>query len=416
MKTPNIFYGWWIVLATSLIHCWGAGTFFYGFTAFFNPLVDEFGWSYSATSVAASIRSIEGGIASPLVGIAADRFGARRLLLFGSIVTGFGFLLFSQINSLASFYLVFFLLSIGSSFLFPVPGWTAVVGWFDKKRGLALGILSGAIGVGGCFVYLTNTLIVLYGWRTALVIIACGMWGIGIPCALVVRHRPESYGLTQDGAPPEPSDPKTTSNGSRRTPGTQQGYSLRQAMKTQAYWGIAFATTISAGSVHAVVVHVMPHLISLDFTRQKAGLAAALIVIISVLGRFGMGWYSSRIDSRKLLAFAFVLQGLGLIFLAGALNVWWVFAFIATLGPGYGGVITLRLTVQAQYFGNAAFGAIQGSFMAIMMAGTISSPLLTGLCFDLLGSYKTAWFILAGMNLAVIPLILKIKPPESLDA
>ncbi len=415
MKTQKIFYGWWIVLATSLIHCWGAGTFFYGFTAFFNPLVDEFAWSYSATSVAASIRSIEGGIASPLVGLAADKFGARRLLLFGSIVTGFGFLLFSQINSLASFYLVFFLLSIGSSFLFPVPGWTAVVGWFDKKRGLALGILSGAIGVGGCFVYLTNTLIVLYGWRTALVFIAFGMWGIGIPCALVVRHRPEPYGLTKDG---EPQAPLTAQKAgpSQELPVADTSFSLRQAMKTQAYWGIAFATTISSGSVHAVVVHVMPHLISLDYTRQKASLAAALIVIVSVLGRFGMGWYSSRIDSRKLLAFAFVLQGLGLIFLAGSLNVWWVFAFIATLGPGYGGVITLRLTVQAQYFGNAAFGAIQGSLMAIMMAGTISSPLLTGLCFDLLGSYKTAWFILAGMNLAVIPLILKIKPPERLDA
>ena len=65
----NIFYGWWIVLAASLIHLWGAGTFFHSFMAFFNPLVEEFGWSYAATSFAASIRSTEGGIASPLVGL-----------------------------------------------------------------------------------------------------------------------------------------------------------------------------------------------------------------------------------------------------------------------------------------------------------------------------------------------------------
>jgi len=74
----KIFYGWWMVLATSLIHFWGAGTFFYSFTAFFNPIVDEFGWSYAAVSFAASLRSIEGGIAMPLVGVAADRYGARR--------------------------------------------------------------------------------------------------------------------------------------------------------------------------------------------------------------------------------------------------------------------------------------------------------------------------------------------------
>ena len=75
----KIFYGWWIVLATSLIHFWGAGTFFYSFTAFFNPIVNELGWSYAATSFAASLRSIEGGLASPIVGFAADRWGSRRV-------------------------------------------------------------------------------------------------------------------------------------------------------------------------------------------------------------------------------------------------------------------------------------------------------------------------------------------------
>ena len=410
----KIFYGWWIVMATSLIHFWGAGTFFYSFTAFFNPLVDEFDWSYSAISLAASIRSIEGGIASPLVGLAADRFGARRILLFGSLVSGLGFMLFSRIDSLLGFYLVFLLLSIGSSFLFPVPGWTAVAGWFDKKRGLALGILSTAIGVGGGLVYGVNTLIALYGWRSALVIIGVGMWVIGIPCALLVRHRPEPYGLAVDGeirTGPDRLD-QADSSGSGGVP--KQEFTLGQAVRTRTYWGIAFATTMSAGSVHAVVVHVMPHLISFDFNRGQASLAAALIVVVSILGRFGMGWYSNRIDSRKLLAVSFVLQALGLLFLAGARNVWWVLAFVATLGPGYGGVITLRLTLQAQYFGRQAFGAIQGSLMAVMMIGTISSPLLTGVCFDYFGSYELAWFVMAGLNLAVIPLILKIRAPGSL--
>ena len=83
ITTKKIFFGWWIVLATSLIHFWGAGTFFYSFTAFFNPIVDEFGWSYAAVSLAASIRSIEGGIATPFVGFAADRYGASRLSPLG---------------------------------------------------------------------------------------------------------------------------------------------------------------------------------------------------------------------------------------------------------------------------------------------------------------------------------------------
>lgn len=410
----RVFYGWWVVLATSLIHFWGAGTFFYSFTAFFNPLVEEFGWSYSATSVAASIRSIEGGIASPLVGLAADRFGARRLLLFGSVVSGLGFVLFSRIDSLLSFYAVFLFLSIGTSFLFPVPGWTAVAGWFIRKRGTAIGILSAAIGLGGCLIYAVNALIALYGWRTALVIIGIGMWGIGIPCSLVVRHRPEPYGMAPDGENLHASEQdENRRSGEGPTPVFDKSLSLSKAMKTQAYWGIAMAVTVSAASVHAVVVHVMPHLISVGFTRGNASLAAALIVFVSIAGRFGMGWSSNHMDSRKLLAFSFTLQAVGLMLLAGATNVWWVVAFVATLGPGYGGVITLRLTLQAQYFGREAFGAIQGSFMAIMMVGTISSPLLTGMCFDHFGHYRLAWLVMAGVHLAVIPLVLKIKPPQS---
>ena len=257
----KIFYGWWIVLATSLIHLWGAGTFFYSFTAFFNPLVEEFGWSYSATSVAASIRSIEGGIASPLVGLATDRFGPRRLLFFGSVVSGLGFVLFSRIDSLWSFYTVFLFLSIGTSFLFPVPGWTAVAGWFIQKRGTAIGILSAAIGLGGGLIYAVNALIALYGWRTALVIIGIGMWVIGIPCSLAVRHRPEPYGLAPDGGKLSESNEEQDGRSMGSTPLFDESFSLRKAMRTQAYWGIAMAVTVSAASVHAVVVHVMPHLI-----------------------------------------------------------------------------------------------------------------------------------------------------------
>ena len=117
----KIFFGWWIVLATSLIHFWGAGTFFYSFTAFFNPIVDELGWSYAAVSLAASIRSIEGGIATPLVGFAADRYGARSLLIIGSVLGGLGFIWLSRIHSIGEFYLIFILLSIGASLLFPGP-------------------------------------------------------------------------------------------------------------------------------------------------------------------------------------------------------------------------------------------------------------------------------------------------------
>jgi sugar phosphate permease len=408
----GIFYGWWVVVATSVIHLWGAGTFYYSFTAFFNPIVDEFGWSYAATSVAASIRSVEAGIASPLVGFAADRFGSRRLLLAGSLLTGLGFILLSHIQSLWSFYLLFIFLSVGSSFLFPVPGWTAVANWFVKKRGTALGILSGAIGLGGGMIYLANTLITLYGWRMTLVFTGIGAWVIGIPLSLVVRHRPEPYGLVPDG---EGSVKPVRASGEGAEKGPETGtedFTLGEALRTRAFWGIALVVTVSAATIHAIIVHVMPYLISVEFSREAASVIASTLVFISITGRFGLGWLSNRFDDRYLLAAGMIMQAAGFLLLTGARDVLWAVLFIVVFGPAYGGVLTLRLTIQAKYFGSRAFGSIQGTLMAIMIIGSISSPLLTGWCYDVYGDYRLAWLVLAAINIAVVPISLKIRRPS----
>jgi sugar phosphate permease len=344
--------------------------------------------------------------------LATDRFGARRLLLIGSVLTGAGFVLFSQIDSLGSFYLVFIFLSVSSSLLFPVPGWTAVAGWFVRKRGTAIGILSAAIGVGGGLIYVVNALIIAWGWRVTLVIIGLGMWVIGIPCSLIVRHRPEPYGLAPDGEKrtiPETGTAGESTGGATDPDGE---FSLRKAMKTRTFWVIALAVTVSAATVHAVTVHVMPYLLSAEFSREAAGLTASLLVFVSIAGRFGLGWFSGRVDSRYLLALGVGLQALGLLFLAWAKGLGWIATFIITFGPGYGGVITLRLTLQAEYFGRRAFGSIQGAFMGLMIIGTMSFPLLTGVCYDFYGNYRPAWLVMAAANFAMVPLALRIKPPK----
>ncbi len=410
----KVFYGWWIVLATSLIHFWGAGTFFYSFTAFFNPIANEFGWSYAAISFAASIRSIEGGIASPIIGFAADRYGPRRLLLIGSLLSGFGFIFLGKINSLGSFYLLFIFLSIGASFLFPVPGWTAVTNWFIIKRGTAIGIVSASIGIGGTLIYFVNWLIGMFGWRDTMAIIGVGMWAIGIPASLIIRHRPEPYNLLPDGE----SFSRPIQSHSEYLSGKDQGgdtvdFSARQAIKTKSFWFVALVVTISAATVHAVMVHIMPYLISVNFSRETASIIAALLVIGSTLGRLTIGWLTARVNSRFLLVLLLALQAIGLIILSRSKTLWQTLLFVGLFGPGYGGLITLRLIIQAEYFGRRAFGTIQGIVMAISIIGTMSFPLLTGLYYDVFGNYRLAWFIMAVMLCGCVPAALKAHPPGS---
>lgn len=410
----KVFYGWWVVLATSLIHLWGAGTFFYSFTAFFNPIVEEFGWSYAATSFAASLRGIEGGIASPLVGLAVDRYGARRLLFLGSILSGLGFIFLSRIQSLWSFYLLFVFLSVGSSLLFPIPGWAAVTNWFVKQRGKALGLLSTAIGMGGMLIYFVNWLIGCCGWRMTMVIIGIGMWVIGIPCSLMVRHSPEPYGLSPDGRTSLKPPLRTPEWVDKKKERGSQEYSAREAMKTHVFWILAVTMTISGGSVHAVFVHIMPYLINMDFNRQIASLVASLLVFISIAGRFGFGTLTHRVNSKYLLALGLLMQTLGLLILFRMQTLWQAMLFIMLFGPGYGGVITLRLTLQAECFGRKAFGTIQGAIMAIMILGTMTGPFLTGMYYDSYGDYRKVWLIMAIAILIVIPLALKADPTQKI--
>jgi len=403
----GVYYGWWIVLATSLIHFWGAGTFFYSFTAFFNPLIDEFGWSYAAISLAASLRAMEGGIASPLVGFATDRLGARRLLILGSLLSGLGFFFLSRIHSLFSFYLWFIFLSVVSSLLFPIPGWTVVANWFTRKRGTALGVLSASIGLGGVLVFLVNWLIVAYGWRRAMVVIAVGMWVIGLPAALAVRKPPRAGRPDQDPEPAgRPEDVPEEIGGAGA-----EDYTVGQAMRTKAFWMISLTVTVSSMAVHTVTVHVMPHLLDAGLERYAASLAASLLVLLSISGRFLLGNLSGRFQARHLLAVGLLLQAAGVLVLALVQTSWGALAFALLFGPGYGGVITIRLVIQAEYFGPRSFGGIQGATMAVNVAGTMVGPVVAGLIRDLRGTYSLAWLVMGAILLAAVPLALAARRP-----
>ena len=111
----KIIYGWWIVLACSFIGLYVGGVVHFGFTAFFEPIREEFGWSYTQISFAASLRGLEMGIFSPVVGFLVDRFGPRKLMLWGIITVGFGLILLSLTHSLAMFYAAFLLIAFGAS-------------------------------------------------------------------------------------------------------------------------------------------------------------------------------------------------------------------------------------------------------------------------------------------------------------
>lgn len=402
----NIFYGWWIVLASFLIASYVGGAVVYGFTAFFEPIVEEFGWSYTQVSIAFSLRGLEMGILAPITGFLVDRFGSRKLALSGTLIVGFAFILLSLAKSLYMFYSAFVLLVLGTSGCATTVLTTAAAHWFRRNVGKAMGIVVCGFAAGGMFIPLIVWLIHRYQWRTALVILGLAMWALGIPLSLVIRHRPEQYGYLPNGEiSPEP----TAIHGSRDT---KKEVKVKRALRNKGFWAIGFAEAIRAMIAMAVITHVMPYLSSIGLSRTNAAFVATAIPLFSIIGRLGFGWLGDIFDKRYVLSGLYCLFGMGTLAFSYVHVRWLIFPFLLLFSPAYGGAVTLRGAIITEYFGRASFGRLLGIVMGMVAIGGVIGPTVAGWTFDNWGSYQPVWLSFAGTSVVAMVLILGLKAPR----
>jgi len=397
----KIFYGWWVVFACFLIAFYVGGTIFFGFTAFFEPIAEETGWSYTQISIAASLRGLEAGILAPVAGFLVDRFGPRRLIFCGTLTTGFGLILLSQANSLTMFYGAFVLLALGMSACTSTVLMTAVANWFRKNLGRALGIMACGFGASGILVPLIVRLIDFYQWRTTLIILGLGMWLLGIPLSFIIRHKPEQYGYLPDG--------ETSAEQVSTSKNQEQEVNFKEALKNRDFWHLSIAEAVRMMIAMAVITHVMPYLSSLDISRSRAALVATSIPLLSIIGRLGFGWLGDIFDKRYVIAGAYLLAGVGILAFSYVQTTWLIFPFLI-LFPLSWGALVLRGVILREYFGRASFGKIFGIMMGIATVGGVMGPFLAGWTYDTLGSYHPIWLIFAGIPIIPVILMLAMKP------
>ena len=411
-KYPKVFYGWWIVGACFLITLYTGGVVFFGFTAVFEPLVSEFGWSYAQISLAASLRGFEMGLLAPLVGLVVDRWKPRRLIFGGAIFIGIGLMLLSLINSLGMFYGAFILVAIGMSALSSTVLLTAVVNWFRGKVAIATGIVVSGYAVGGVLVPVVTVLIDKYEWRMAMIILGLYTWVIALPLSLLVRHKPEQYGYLPDG---DVSSPVVVDGSLTSARSTEVDIPTREAGTRSVFWRIALASMCHMLITSAVVTHVMPYLTSIGISRSASSLAAGALTLASIGGRLGFGWLGDRLDKRGVAALGFALMSLGLLSFGylGSGWTWLLLPFLILFSTGWGGSVTMRATLLREYFGRSRFGKFYGFVTGVAMLGSIVGAPLAGWVFDTWGTYQWIWFAFAGLGVIAVTLITTISGPHS---
>jgi len=402
----DLFYGWWIVAASFLISVYVGCCGFFGFTAMIDPIVREFGWSYTEVSFASSLRGLEMGILAPIVGVLVDRFGPRKLILIGVVTIGAGFMLLSLTQSLWMFYASFILLAFGAGGCTSVVTLAVVARWFRRNLGKAMGITVSGFGASGLLVPVIVWLVDSYGWRTAMIMQGVGMWVLGIPLAMLIRNRPEEMGLVPDGA--RLSKPGTAAaSGQPEIPDVEIPF--RDALTSRPFIYLNIVEALRFTTLTAVVIHVMPFLATEGIPRDTAGLVAAAIPLFSIPGRFGFGWMGDVTDKRYVMAASFCCMTAGLVAFHFAAAWWPIALFLLLFSPGFGGNMVMRGAVIREYFGVRSFGKLAGITLGAASIGGVIGPTLTGWVFDTFGAYDPVWIVFAAILVVAIFLSFKIR-------
>ncbi|MBI4338314.1 MAG: MFS transporter [Chloroflexi bacterium] len=402
----KVYHGWWMVLAGLGILFYVTGTYFYGFSAFFNPILQDFGWSRTVTSAAFSVQRVTMGVMAPFVGRLVDRFGPRYLVLTGVFLVGVGYLLVAATQNLLMFYGAFFTVALGlSAGSFLVVN-VSVGNWFSRQRGKALGIVAFGGGLGGLLVPVIAWLIGVLDWRWALVALALGVWAMGIPCALVMRRRPEDYGLLMDGVQPGKGP-----SGKPSPKQVEPSYPMRQILHFSAFWFFTLGMATEQLMTSAIFVHQIPAMVSVGFSPQKAALMVTLGTTLSLPGRWVGGTLADRVDKRLVLTASYLMQGLGGLLLAGIHTTWHAVAFAAVFGVGFGLGEPTRTATIADYFGRRSLGAVAGTMGFITMSAGLAGPIVAGWMADRFHDYRLAFVVLSLVALTSVPWFLAMRRP-----
>ena len=392
------FYGLWVVAGCFVLLFLFAGAGFYSFSIFIKPLESEFGWNRSAISLAMSIYMIVHGIAGPFIGHATETYGPRKVMTISALMSGVCFVLVSFVSSLWSFYLAYTLLSIGTTGIGFIPVSSVLARWFVRRRGTAIGFAMVGIAVGGLVMApLVGVVITHFSWRTAFVLMGALVWLLALPMTLfVIKASPAELGLLPDGDAEEPAPaldphaPPSQAGASAPAAEADEGWPLRAAVRTSTFFWLAATFFLGPIAQMGMLQHQVPLIVEAGISQAMAATALGLTAGLGGLGKLSFGRISEIVPFRYAIMLCFALQALGVLVLFNAESIVMVWVYVCIFGFAMGGVIVLLPLAVGHFFGLASFGVIMGTLSLILALGNASGALISGVIYDLLGSYHYA--------------------------
>ncbi|WCT79721.1 MFS transporter [Novosphingobium humi] len=395
--------GWGVVLAGMVGLALGLSPLpFYTIGMFAPELAKAFGWTFTQLMTSVTVQSLVVVASGPVAGIALDRYGSRRVALVSVVLFGLCFMSLALANgTLWIYYAQWVLMSaLGAGTL--TATWTRVINsWFDRQRGLALGVVSAGTGLTAFMVKpLTAWLIGAFGWRVAIAVVGALPLLVALPLIYWLFREPPRA-LAAHGAS-EPVEP---------------GATLSEALRDRRLWIMALSFLLLAFALTATTPNMENILKTHHFTLPQIGGITAFFGLAVIAGRVGGGLLLDRLWAPGCALIVFMLPAVGNAVLAGG-SISATTAILAIIGMGLGTGFEFDLLAYliARYFGRRQYGTIYGVFYIVIAVGGGLGPAIYGYIFDRLGTYALAMWSGVGCILAGSLLLLTMGPyPEGVE-
>jgi MFS family permease len=380
------------------------------FGLFIIPLSEQFGWGRGEISIAVLVMNYTLVLAAPCVGFLTDRLGVRKVLLPSIVLFAFGIGALAYLDdNIVHFYLMYLLITILGIGTIPASYTKVVVAWFDRRRGLAVGIAMAGVGLGAVVIPpYVQYLIGAFGWQAGYLGLAVLVLAVCLPTVyLFLVERPGDVGQFPDGATSEAHADQQRAQGF-------VGFTFRLCLRKRAFWLMMPSFVLLGFATSGVLHHLVPLLRDRGVSADLAALGASVLGLALIFGRIVCGLLLDRYFAPRVVVVFLIFPAVGLAMLSGGVTGAWAFTALVLVGLGVGAELDFMSYLTSRYLGQVAYGSAYGWLYAAFAIGAGVGPVVMGYTYEIRGDYDAALSMLcAATVLAILP-FARLGPYPSL--
>ena len=401
LSRPPLFYGW-LLVGVSFFMSFATVGARNGFGVFIPPMEQEFEWSRSTISWAASIGFLVNGLSQPFLGGLFDRFGSRVIVICLAVVGLSTALLYTTQHIIFLILIFGVVMSVGLSGSSLTNTGALLTRWFRRKRGTALSLSTAGASLGGMvLVPFSAYLIEATGgnWRIAWLALGAIVLCMALPLAFFfLRDYPKDMGLHPDG-----DEELAEASGATRagvTRGPLEVDNWKDSFRSMPIYQMSGAYLVCGFTTAIMSVHFVPYAEGRGLSPSTAALAFGLMMGLNSIGVIAAGVLSDKFGRKNLLALVYAGRGCAYAMLLLAPGIWGLWGFACIAGFAWLATAPLTTSLTADVYGVRTVATLSGVSFVLHQIGGFSSIQFAGYMYDLTGSYDLP-FSVAGLLLVV---------------